>query len=823
MTYSKFNLNKLTPHLIVHLVFIVVICLYYGPVFMGKKLIQNDAIQSTGYLKESADYAKKSKEEILWTNSMFSGMPSWRGYSSNIIQHYNRAITAIVSPPILLGYVAFLGFYILLLAIGANYWLSFIGSAAFVFSSFNIISIEAGHITKVFDMALMAPVLAGIILVYKKKYWLGAAITAVSLSMHLFYSHYQITYYLLIIIVFLGGYELIKSFMEKTLSHFAIASLILIVSALIAVGPNVSQIWTNKVYSENTQRKGSELTDPSAAEKKELGLDKDYTFAWSNGIMEPMTVFIPYFYGGSSGEELNQDSETYKTLVDNGVSKSEAKSYLKNIPLYWGDQPFTSGPIYFGAIIVFLFVLALILLKDDMKWWVFAVTFLAFLLSLGKNFETFNDIFYYYFPLYNKFRSVTMTLAIAQLTFPFLAIAVLIKIINHEIDYKTFQTGLIITTSVCAGIALIFGVFGTAFFDFTSENDSKFAEQIPKVMMDAIRLDREHKFRSDSFRSLFFVLVAAGLLWAYMKEKLKPVPLYIALSVLVLFDLTMVDRRYLNYGSFKPARNLEREAFVLTPADEIILQDKDTYYRVANFTKSIFNDATTSYYHKSVGGYSAIKLARYQDLIEHQLGKNNIAVYSMLNTKYFIVPDQQTNEPRVQRNPYALGNAWFVENIKMVKDANEEMKELDSLDARSLAVVDIKFSDLLNGLRITKDSSAKIVLTDYHPNHLAYQSKTATEQLAVFSDIYYQPGWNAYVDGKLTPHFRADYVLRAMRVPTGEHKIEFKFEPEHYFIGEKISLIGSILLVLSVVAIIVGGAIKETRGPQKPKSVDTEK
>ncbi|HVD98320.1 MAG TPA: YfhO family protein [Cytophagaceae bacterium] len=794
-------LKKLAPHLAAHLAFILILCIYYAPVFSGKKLVQNDIVQSAGFLKESLDYAKQSKEEILWTNSMFSGMPSWRGYSTNIIKYYHSITTTVFSIPILLGYLAFLGFYLLLLTLGANHWLSFIGSAAFAFSSFNIISIEAGHTNKVFDMALMAPVIAGIILVYDRKYWLGAAITTLFLSIHIFYAHYQITYYLIITIVFLGVYELIKNIRQKTLPHFAIASLILVLSAIIAVGPNISQIWTTQVYSKSTQRGGSELT--LNKDKSAKGLDKDYTFAWSNGKMESMTGFIPYFYGGSSSEELGQGSDTYKELVDHNVPKNEARSYVKNIPLYWGDQPFTSGPVYFGATIIFLFFLALFLLKDSMKWWVLAVTILSILLSWGKNFEIFNDIFYYNFPLYNKFRSVTMTMAITQVTLPFLAIAVLVKLSKNEITYPDFMKGLKWATIICGGIALFFGLLGGAFFDFTTEGDENLAKQIPDWMMDAIRSDRANKLRSDSFRSLFFVLVTAGLLWAFVKEKIKPVAFYVVLAALVVLDLTIVDKRYLGYDTFKSAKSFDREAFAMSSADEMILMDKDPYYRVANFSKSIFNDATTSYFHKSVGGYSAIKLGRYQDLIENQLGKNNIAVYSMLNTKYFIVPDQKTQQPMVQRNPDAMGNAWFVSDIKLVNNADEEMQAMDSTNFRSTAILNKEFNGTLQGLQFAKDSTGYIRLTNYHPNRLSYESKAATEQLAVFSDIYYQPGWNAYINGKLTPHVRVDYVLRGLRIPAGEHKIEFKFEPQHYFTGEKISLAGSILFVAFILAAAV--------------------
>lgn len=793
-------LKRALPHVLCVFVFTVVLFIYYSPILSGKKLVQNDFVQAVGSLKEATDYSKSSSEEILWSNSMFSGMPVWRGYSSNFIKQFHIAISNTIPSPILLGMMGFIGFYILMLSIGCNFWIAFLASSAFVFSSFNIISIEAGHINKVYDMALMAPVIGGIIFTYKKRYWLGAAITALFLSLHIFYGHYQITYYLIICILFVVLYFLHQSILFKQINLFIKSSLILILSAAIAVGPNISQIWTTKVYSKSTQREGSELA--SKIENSKKGLDKDYTFAWSNGITEVLSIYIPYIHGGSSNEELGQNSDSYKALTSNGVPKSEAKSFIKNIPLYWGNQPFTSGPIYFGATVFFLFILSLFLVKDNIRWWMLALSVLAIALSWGKNFEVLSNIFYDYVPLYNKFRSVTMIMSIAQITFPLMAGYALLQISKSTLTEKQFIHGLKWSVIICVGISLFFALFGGVIFDFSSDNDAQLKQQFPDWLLQAILQDRENKLQSDALRSLIIVVISGGVLWAFLKSKITSTMMYVGLSVLVLLDLTLVDKRYLNNSSFKPASFMDSQALGLTEIDAAILKDT-SYHRVLNFSKSPFNDATTSFYHKSAGGYSAIKLGRYQDLIERQLSKNNINAYNMLNIKYFIVPDQKTQQPMLQQNPDALGNAWFVNKYEVAANADAEMNCLDTLNTRLSACISKDFAKDVQGVATGSDSLSQIKLVAYHPNRLAYNSTTTSDRLAIFSEIYYQPGWNAYIDGKLTPHVRANYVLRGLKVPAGNHKIEFKFEPEHYFLTEKISLYGSILLILFIVGILV--------------------
>ncbi len=794
-------LKSIYPHLIAITAFLAILFIYYYPVLLGKKLIQNDVIQTQGAFKESVTYLETEKE-VLWSNSSFGGMPVWRGYTSNVLLHTYRFFGKILPAPILAGFIAFVGFYILMLAFGSNAWLCFIFSAAFTFSSFNIISLEAGHVNKVLSMAMMAPVLGGVILTYRKKYLAGIFISTISFAGQIFFGHFQVTYYLLIILFGLVIYEFINALRNKEIKHFFIASALLILSGLIAVGPNISQLWTTQVYSKSTTRGGSELTSKKTDSG---GLDFDYAMSWSNCVDEVMTILIPYYYGGSSNESLSQNSETYQALISNNVPKADARNFIKNIPLYWGNQPFTSGPVYFGSIIFFLFILGLFLVKDQFKWWVLAVSLFALLISMGKNMEFVSKLLFYNLPLYNKFRSVTMAVCIAQVLFPFLAGVALVKISKKEISKDDFIKGLKWAAGI-TGFILVFGLFASFSSDYIAESDAQL-KQLPEWAIDAIRADRATSLRGDILRAFFFIVSSACLLWAFVYEKIKPIVFYIALALLVLIDLTSVDKRYLNADNFKNQKAIERDAFAATAADEMILQDKD-YYRVFNLTKNPFNDASTSFYHKSIGGYSAIKLGKYQDLIENQLSKNNMGVLNMLNTKYFIVPDQKTKEPVVQRNPEAMGNAWFVHNYKIVANADEEMKSLDSINPANTVYIDKRYENQLTNFNIQFDSSASIKLTDYHPDRLKYKSKASSEQLAVFSEIYYQPGWNAYIDTKPVDHFRANYILRAMKIPAGEHILEFKFEPAHYYTGEKISYIFSIVLVLSCLGLLIAVILK---------------
>lgn len=799
-------LKWVAPHFLALVVFLVILFLYFSPTLSGKKLVQSDIIQSTGALKESIEYQKKG-EEVLWSNSGFGGMPVWRGYGSNVIHYVHDFISTILPVPVLLCFLGFAGFYILLKTLRLNNWLSFAGAAAYAFSTFTIISIEVGHINKVFDMVFMAPVIAGFILIYRGRYLPGTAILTLFLSLQIFYSHVQITYYLVIICFIYVITEFIISIREKTVPAFIKSSIFILIACILAVAPNIAKLWTMSEYVKSTTRGGTELVQ--AGKKEEAGgLSKEYALSWSNSIPETMTLFIPYFYGGSSHENLGTSSNAYQALAKNGY-RSEAKEFSRNVPLYWGDQPFTAGPVYIGAIICFLFVLGLFIVKSHLKWWILVTTILAIMLSWGRNLEWFTDIFFYYVPMYNKFRAVTMILSIVQVMLPLLGFLALRDIQLERVSRQEVLNGLKWSTIIMGGIALLFVLMGGAFFDFTSVNDAKL--QLPDWLMNAIVEDRKDRFRLDAFRSLFFVLATAGLTWMWVQDKVRPLAFYLLLSGLIIIDLFMVDKRYLNSDDFKYKTNFEKEIFQTTEADDRILADKDPYFRVFNVTTDPTGDGITSYYHKSLGGYSAIKLRRYQDIIDSALMKNNRAVINMLNTKYFIGRNQQTGEAVAQLNPEAMGNVWFVDGYKLVKNANEELKSLENFNPAQTAIIDERFKDQVQGKTFSKDPEGSIRLTSYHPDKLVYKSKSSKEQLAVFSEIYYQPGWNAYIDGKLVPHFRTDYILRGMVVPAGEHTIEFRFEPKSYFVGKKISLAGSVGLVAFLLVVVGLEVLKKVR------------
>ncbi|MDF2456374.1 MAG: hypothetical protein K0R51_2367 [Cytophagaceae bacterium] len=802
--------KKFLPHLIANLAFIAVLFVYYHPTLSGKEIVSNDVVQAKGFSREADTYIKKNGGEVLWTNTSFSGMPVWVGHTTNYVAGVHAALRESLPTPIAIGFVCFIGFYVLMVVLGANAWLAFAMSAGFAFSTFNIISFEAGHINKVYDMGLMAPVLAGVWLIFQQRnYIVGALVTTFFLGLHIFYGHYQITYYLLIVLLFMGLYEFIMAIINKTYVHFAKATALVVICAIIAVAPNVSKMWTNYVYSKQTMRGGSEL---KAESKDNTGLDKVYALRWSSAKMESFTMFIPYFYGGASNEKLGAGSNFYKTLVANGVPRVEAKSYAEQVPLYWGDQPGTAGPLYFGAIIVFLFVLAMFVIKDQYKWWILAATLFSIVMSWGRNFETVTDFLFYNVPLYNKFRSVTMALCIAQMTVPFLGGILLVKLAKGEVEKADFYKGLKWALGICGGLALIFGLMGGAFFDFYGASDSETG--YPEWLLEALRADRASKFRTDSFRTLFFVLAAAGLLWAWFTDKLNATTTYIVLALLVIIDIAWVDKRYLEASDFKKKKTDENWV-EMTAADEQILRDTTLSYRVLNLSKNPFSDATTSYYHKSVGGYSAIKLSRYQDVIDNQFMddsgsfKLNEPIFSMLNTKYIIFSDRKSGQVYTQQNPGAFGNAWFAAEIKPVKGAKEEMDALGKVDVSRVAVVEQSFDSLITVFTPNRDSSGTITLVENSdPDQLSYDYNASSEQLVVFSEVYYQPGWNAYIDDKLAPHLRVNYILRAMRVPAGKHKITFKFEPEHYKRSEQVALIGSWFFILFLAGLI-GLYVKE--------------
>jgi hypothetical protein len=695
-------------------------------------------------------------------------------------------------------------------------WLSIAGAIAFAFSSFFMIIIDVGHNSQAHAIGYMAPVLAGFILTFRKRYLLGGLLSAVFLSLELKANHPQITYYLVMLAILLGISELIQAIRLKAYKPYFISIGIIFIAGGFALATNITNLWATYEYGNYTIRGKSELTSDKG--NRTSGLDKSYATQWSYGVGETMTLLIPNFYGGSD-QKLDINSNTAKALRANNVPEENVSQFVdQHLPMYWGSQPFTSGPVYIGAIIFFLFVLGLIIVKGPLKWWLLAATILSILLAWGHNFMALTNFFFSYVPGYNKFRAVTMILVIAELAMPLLGMLALKEVFDSKQDPKKMMKQIFIAAGITAGVALIFALFPGMFLDFTGSGDAYKAKQygFPDWLMQGIREDRQSLLQADAWRTLIFIVLAAGVLFAVVFSKIKKQYAYLILTVLILIDMYPIAKRYLNEDSFKSKSQIAAP-YEPTAADEQILQDKTLDYRVLNLTVDPLLDASTSYFHKSLGGYHGAKLRRYQELFDagvqkdieifaRSMSTDSTSVLNMLNTKYIIVPDNK-RQPAVFPNPKALGNAWFVKDFNLVPNADAELSAIKKFRPQETAIINKKFEEDLKGFSPGRDTSDVIRLDHYAPNDLLYSYTSKNSGLAVFSEIYYPKGWNAYVDGKLSPHFQTDYVLRAMILPAGEHKVEFKFEPKIYRIGAKISLISSILLIL----IVIGVAVVEIR------------
>jgi Bacterial membrane protein YfhO len=635
-------------------------------------------------------------------------------------------------------------------------------------------------------------VLAGLLYAFRRgsrHLWLGAALFAFGLTMHIRANHLQITYYLLLLILVFGVVQLVYALREKALADFLKTTVVLGVAALIAAGVSFGRLYTTLEYSKYSIRGKSELKEANSGDKASAGLDRDYAFQWSYGVGETMTLLIPNFYGGASQGALDEDSQTAQEFAKLGVPPVQMQELLKALPLYWGDQMFTSGPVYVGAIVCFLFVLGLLVVESRLRYWLLAATIFSMVLSWGKNFEAFNYFMFDYFPGYNKFRAVSMALVIAQIAMPLLGIYALWRLLQQT-DKKAAEKKVLYAAGITGGLCLLVALFA-GMASFVAPADAQLEQMQWPVQ--ALRADRESMMRGDAIRSLVFILLAAGVLYFYLKQKVSATAATLALGLLILVDLWSVDKRYLSNDDFQ--KRLVETHFQPSPADQLILQDKDLSYRVINLANP-FNEARTSYFHKSVGGYHGAKLRRYQDVIDKHIAQNNLEVLNMLNTRYFITTDAQ--QP-VQRNQQALGNAWFVQKLIPVNTPDEELAALTTLHPATEAVVDVSKFPVKD--QVFGTTGGTIRLTSYAPNHLKYDANAAAGGFAVFSEIYYKDGWNAYLDGKLVDHIRVNYILRGMPLPAGQHTIEFKFEPKEYQIGNTVTLISSILML----AIVVGG------------------
>ncbi len=782
------ELKKLIPHVSAIIFFLLISFIYFSPVLQGKKLAQHDTKQWIGMSKEISDHRAEYGEEPLWTNSMFGGMPAYQIHvknEKNLIQYCSRLVRMFLPSPLGYLFLYLLGFYFLIVSLGIDYRLAIVGAVAFAFSSYFFIIIEAGHNTKAHTIGYLAPLLASILMVFRGKILLGFSLTALFTSLILYSNHLQITYYMVMLLFIIGVFKFVESLKEKTLPVFFKNISVLLLAGLLGTLTSIDRIATTFEYGQESIRGKSELTNNMS--NKTSGLDKDYATAWSYGIAESFTLLIPNFHGGSSSGSLTTNSETYR-LFKNSQQSSQAKKIIKQLPLYWGSQPFTSGPVYSGAIVCFLFLIGLFLIKGYLRWWILTTFLLMLALSWGKNLMPLTDFFLEYIPGYNKFRTVSTTLVILELLIPFLGILALNKIIKegktNEI-MNSFKYSLIIVGGLC----LIFGLMPNIFFDFEGLNDGQYG----KALSNALQLDRASLFSADSFRSLVFILLSAVSIWLFLNKTIKKTPVIFIIGLLIISDMWVVNKRYLNDEKFKSKRKVS-QPFTPSVADNQILQDLDPNYRVYNTTVSPFNDASTSYFHKSIGGYHGAKLKRYQELIDFHISKGNMNVLNMLNTKYFIVRGQN-NQPIPQLNPNALGNAWFISDIIRVKNSDEEIQKLGEINTASQVVVDERY-DISSSIEY--DSSATIELTNYKANHLTYESSNSKDQFAVFSEIYYNKGWNAYINGSLVPHIRVNYLLRGLPIPSGNQTIEFKFEPQTFYFTQNITLLSSILVIISV-------------------------
>jgi hypothetical protein len=861
----KFNFKNYLPHGLAIVIFAIITIIYFKPLFSGKVLSQSDINQHKGMSKEIVDYRNTHHSEPLWTNSMFGGMPAYQIstlYPGNWIGKLDNAFKLYIPLPAGYLFLYCLGFFILLLCLDVNPWLALIGGLAYGLSSYFLIILEVGHNSKANALGYLPALLGGVILLFKGKPWLGLSLTALFTAMELNANHVQISYYGYILIGFVIAGYFVVHLKEKQLGAFFKGLAFFIIATIIGVLPNYGSLSTTNEYGKYSTRGKSDLTinidkrininpeedlvkqfEKSIVKKdsknETSGLDENYATQWSYGIGETFTFLIPDFKGGSSNYIKNVDESALKKV------NPEFREQVSGSIAYFGDQSSTSGPVYIGAIIIFLAFLGMFVIKNSIKWPIFFATLLTIALAWGKNFIGLTDFFMHNVPGYNKFRAVSMLMVIAELTIPLLAILTineLIKIKNWEDKIKlrllkkevSLKKLVFISAAIVGGFCLLSYLMPDFVNNFHPQGEEEYMVQQfmrggnpesqirPYVaeLMPQIEIARKAIFKADALRSLIFILLAFGALFLYFTNKLKKELFFAAMGIFIAIDLWTVAARYLNDKSFVTKEQNQQNLVAKTEADEQILKDPALDYRVLNLTVSTYNDAGTSYYHKSLGGYHGAKLKKYAELIEFhidrevdlfykQAGKafasdsamralfGNLNVINMLNTKYFIIPGGEGRGEIPLKNTETNGNAWFVKSLFTVPNADDEIVGLGKINTKTQAITQTNFKTEL-GLKDTYDGDGSIKLLSYQPNELVYETDSRSDEFAVFSEIYYPKGWNAYIDGQLKPHAGVNYVLRGMPIPAGKHKIEFKFEPSTYTTGNTIAMAGSILLLITV-------------------------
>lgn len=808
------KLQKLYPHLLSVVGFIIIAVIYFYPVLQGKKIYQSDIVQYTAMAKEQNDFRLNENAEPYWTDAAFGGMPTYQlgaKYPNDFIGHLDDALRFLPRPADYL-FLYFLGFYVLLLVLKTDPLKAFFGALAFGFSTYLIIILGVGHNAKAHAIAYMPLVVAGTLLVFKRKYILGGIVTMLAVALELNANHFQMTYYLLFLLLIIGGYYTFQIIKEKEFKRLGKITGTFLVALILAIGVNATNLLATKEYANFSTRSKSELKLNEIGKPKtdDSALSRGYITEYSYGVAESLNLIAPRLFGGGNGEELDEKSHLYEFLLGYGATHEEALQTTQYYgKTYWGDQPIVAAPAYIGAVVFFLAVLALFHDKRKVKWVFLAGAFLSLLLSWGKNFSALTDFFIDFVPLYDKFRAVSSIQVILELCMPILAIMGFQSFFGESQEKK--WDSLKKAGIVSLGLVVVLFI-SKSFFSFSGPMDGQLIQMFSQSQdksfgvqfVNALKEDRMNLFQADLLRSGFFIIIVFGILWMYIKNKLAVSTAVILVGVFMVADLFFVDKNYVSNKDFVSAREVD-VPFEATNADLQILQDS-SHYRVLEVDGNL-SSARASYFHKSIGGYHAAKPRRIQELFDYQIANNNKEVLDMLHVKYIIQSDEEGKQfPTLNSN--SNGNAWFVQNVKFAANPDEEMKALSKFDSKKEAIVNQKefgtfFKSASSSFKV--DSTATLKLTSYKPNHLKYISNNTNDGLALFSEMYYKDGWNAYVDGKATSHFRANYALRAMNIPAGNHKIEFKFEPQVVKTGSMIALISSIGMLLAIAAGIYFG------------------
>lgn len=825
------SIKRLLPDVAVIVFFAVISFVYFYPaVTEGRILSQHDSVAGIGAGQEGQEYLERTGERTRWTNSIFSGMPTYQMapsyHSTGLLKGVEKLYHLYLPTYVWYVFVMLLGFYILLRAFNFKVWMSALGAVLWAFSSYFFIIIAAGHIWKFITLAYIPPTIAGMVLIFRKKYLWGGLLTALFVALQISSNHIQMSYYFLSVMLALFVAYGIEAYRKQEIPHFWKATGVLVVAGLLGVCINLSNLYHTYQYSKESMRGKSELVKANSANQTDSGLERDYITQWSYGIGETFTLLVPNTKGGAS-VPLAMNEEAMKK------ANPMYMNIYRQLGQYWGEQPGTSGPVYVGAFVMFLFVLGLFIVKGPMKWALLVATILSILLSWGKNFMGFTDFFIDYIPMYSKFRTVSSILVVAEFTIPLLGMMALKKWIETPDIWKTNRRDFIISFALTGGLAFLFAVAPKVFFSsYVSTMEMQALSGIPADQLMPLLANLEEvrmsMFTSDAWRSFFIIAVGVALLVAFSMGKLKQSWLVGLLIALCLVDMWDVNKRYL-YDEQFVQKEVQTKGFEPTETDKIILQDKDLNYRVLNLAGNTFNENNTSYWHKSIGGYHAAKLRRYQEMIEEHISAEMNAVFdeavasegelekmdaskfpvlNMLNARYFIFPLQDGGTVPM-RNPFALGNAWFVDEVVYVDNANEEIAAVHGLNPKTKAVVDKHFEPAVS-IQAPSDSTCSIVLTAYEPNELKYEVTSENGGTVVFSEVYY-PGWQAYVDGEKVEHGRANYILRAMNVPAGKHEIVFEFDPDSLHATETIAYIAFALLALAVLVAIFLAYKKRSR------------